>query len=285
MRFWQSLSFTETDQLVPLAATCEELGFHGVFLSDHLVFPEEIRSAYPYSPDGRPPFDAETEWPEPWAAISAMAAVTTRLRFDTGVAIGPLRHPIELAKSVSTASVISGGRTAFGVGVGWMREEFELLGRGFRDRGRRLDEMLGVLRALWSGRMVEHRGEFYSFERLCMSPAPPAPIPIHVGGASEAALRRAARHDGWIGAGDPPQEIPRIAARLAALRREAGREREPFELIVAVTAPPDRDLHRRLEDAGVTGIAGFPLRFALGPRSSLARKREALARYAEAFLD
>ena len=151
MRFWQALSFTETDQLLDLARVCEEVGFHGAFVSDHLFYPGSIASKYPYSPDGSPPFDATTEFPEPWAAVSAMAAVTTQLRFNTAVYLAPLRHPLEVAKSVATAAVLSGGRVALGAGVGWIREEYEQLGRDFRTRGRRLDEMIEVLRLFYVG--------------------------------------------------------------------------------------------------------------------------------------
>ena len=279
MKFWQSLSFTETDQLVPLARICEEVAFHGVIVSDHVFYPARLDSPYPYSQDGRPPFGPETEWPEPWAAISAMAAATTRLRFVTAVYLAALRHPLLVAQSVSTAAVLSGDRVALGVGAGWMAEEFAPLGQDFRTRGRRLDEMIEVLRTLWGGGMVEHHGTHYDFGPLQMSPAPKRPIPVYVGGSSGPALRRAARNDGWIGAGNDPAEVPALVERLRDLRVEAGRVDEPFETIVAVTAQPDVDLFRRLEDAGATATVHYPLLFSLGPGSTLEQKREALERF------
>ena len=279
MKFWQSLSFTETDQLVPLAQICEEVGFHGVIVSDHVFYPARLDSPYPYSQDGRPPFGPETEWPEPWAAISAMAAATTRLRFVTAVYLAALRHPLLVAQSVSTAAVLSGDRVALGVGAGWMAEEFAPLGQDFRTRGRRLDEMIEVLRTLWGGGMVEHHGAHYDFGPLQMSPAPKRTVPVYVGGTSRPALRRAARNDGWIGAGTDPVEVPARVERLRALRVEAGRADEPFETIVAVTAQPDVDLFRRLEDAGATATVHYPLLFSLGPGSKLEQKREALERF------
>ena len=279
MKFWQSLSFTETDQLVPLARICEEVAFHGVIVSDHVFYPARLDSPYPYSQDGRPPFGPETEWPEPWAAISAMAAATTRLRFVTAVYLAALRHPLLVAQSVSTAAVLSGDRVALGVGAGWMAEEFAPLGQDFRTRGRRLDEMIEVLRTLWGGGMVEHHGAHYDFGPLQMSPAPKRTVPVYVGGTSRPALRRAARNDGWIGAGNDPAEVPALVDRLRALRVEAGRVDEPFETIVAVTAQPDVDLFRRLEDAGATATVHYPLLFSLGPGSTLEQKREALERF------
>ncbi len=284
MKFWQSLSFTETDQLVALSKICEEVGFHGALVSDHVFFPEKIDSKYPYSEDGSPPFTAETEWPEPWAAIAAMSTATTRLRFCTAVYLAPLRHPLLVAKAVGTAALLSGGRVALGVGAGWIEEEFRQLGQDFHTRGRRLDEMIEVLKKVWAGGMVEHHGEFTDFDRLQMSPAPREPIPIYVGGASPGALRRAARNDGWLGAGSHPAEVPALIERLRSLRKENGLESEPFETIVAVTAPPDVDLFRRLADAGATAMISYPLAFSIGQGSSLDAKRRALERYGDEII-
>jgi len=119
VRFWQVASFAEPDQLLGIARAAEEAGFHGLMVSDHLFFPGRLESRYPYSEDGRPGFDGATPFPEPWTTISAMAAVTERLRFGTMVYILPLRHPLEVAKAVGTAAFLSGGRVALGGGAGW----------------------------------------------------------------------------------------------------------------------------------------------------------------------
>lgn len=280
MKFWQALSFTETDQLVPLARSCEEAGFHGVFLSDHVFVPARLGSKYPYSPDGRPPFTPATEHPEPWAAICAMAQVTTRLWFSTAVYLAPLRHPLHVAKSLATASVLSGGRVALGVGVGWVREEFDVLGRDFRTRGAQLDEAIDVMRTVWRGGLVEHRGRFFDFPPLASEPRPVAPIPIWIGGTSQGALRRAARQDGWIGSGDTPESATDVLLRLRALRREAGRDADPFEAIVAVVGEPDPGVYHRLEDAGVTGFVSYPPAFQVGAGCSLDAKRRAIDAWA-----
>ena len=277
MRFWQALSFTETDQLVPLAHTCEELGFHGVFLSDHVFVPGRIVSRYPYSPDGSPPFTSATEHPEPWAAICAMAQGTTRLWFSTAVYLSPLRHPLHVAKSLATASVFTGGRVALGIGVGWVREEFEVLGRSFAARGAQLEEGVEVMRKVWRGGMVEHHGRHFAFPELAMEPVPVAPIPVWIGGRSEVALRRAARYDGWIGSGDTPESAAEALTRLRALREAAGLAAQPFEAIVAVAGAPDGELYRRLEAAGATGFVSYPPAYALGAGCSLDAKRRAIA--------
>ena len=128
MKFWQSLFLTEADQLLETVKICEEVGFDGVMLSDHLLHFEQMESSYPYSPDGRPSFSAETIWPECWSTIAALAAVTERIRFVTNVYVLPLRNPIEVAKATSTTASFCEGRLVLGAGAGWMKEEFDLLG-------------------------------------------------------------------------------------------------------------------------------------------------------------
>lgn len=281
MKFWQALSFVETDQLVEIARCAEACRFEGVLVSNHLVQPEKIEPAYPYSATGDPGFASDTPWPEPFASIAAMATATTRLRFATLVFILPLYDPLEVAKSVSTAAVLSGNRLALGAGAGWMKEEFDIQGVDFRTRGRRFDEQIEVLRKLWSGEVVEHHGAFFDFPRLRMLPAPSRPVPIWIGGISDAALRRAARlGDGWIGSGQTPAEVEKIATRLHALRREAGRAAEPFEIIAPLSIPLDADACRRLEDCGVSGTVSYPFSYTIGPHSTLARKRDYLERFA-----
>jgi probable F420-dependent oxidoreductase len=283
MKFWQVVSFAEPEQLVDVARAAEEAGFHGVLLSDHLFFPGRLQSVYPYAPDGKPGFDASTPFPDAWTTIAAMAAVTTRLRFGTMVYILPLRHPLEVAKAVGTAAVLSGNRVALGCGAGWIREEYDALGVDFATRGRRFDEMIEVLRAVWRGGMVEHRGRIFQLGPLAMSPAPSAPVPIWIGGTSDAALRRAARlGDGWIGTGQHPDELPNLLGRLRALREKAGRGREPFETLVPLVVPPDPDLLRRLEaEQGVTSTTAWPFTYTVGPVSTIQQKRDAMRRFGD----
>jgi probable F420-dependent oxidoreductase len=285
LKFWQVVSFSEPDQLLGIARAAEEAGFHGVLVSDHLFFPGRLASRYPYSPDGKPAFDGTTPFPDAWTTIAAMAAVTERLRFATMVYILPLRSPLEVAKTVGTAALLSGGRVALGVGAGWIREEFDALGVPFAGRGARMDEMIEVMRRAWTGRMVEHRGRLFDYGPFQMSPAPPAPVPIYVGGLSRPALRRAAHlGDGWIGTGQTPDEAVRFVAALRGLRAEAGRAAEPFETIVPLSVPPELDGLRRLAAEGVTGTTAWPFSYTIGPRSTLAEKRDAMRRFADAFV-
>jgi probable F420-dependent oxidoreductase len=279
MKLWQVVSFSEPDQLVGIARGAEEAGFHGVLVSDHLFFPGRLESRYPYSADGKPAFDGTTPFPDAWTTIAAMAAVTERLRFATMVYILPLRNPLEVAKTVGTAALLSGGRVALGCGAGWIREEFDALGVEFATRGARMNEMIQVVRKAWSGAMFQHRGRFFDYAPMQMSPAPAAQVPIYVGGLSPAALRRAARlGDGWIGTGQTPEEAVRLVAELRRLRAAAGRAAEPFETIVPLVVPPEPALLRTLEDAGVTSTTVWPFTYTLGPTSTLAQKKQAMLR-------
>lgn len=285
MRFWQYLTFAETEQLPGIARAAEAAGFHGVLVGDHLVVPAKIRSPYPYSPDGNPGFDAAAEWPDPWVAIGAMAAVTERLRFGTSVFILPARNPIQVAKSIATAAVISGGRVMLGAGAGWMAEEYELLGVDFRQRGRRYDEMVEVLRKLWRGGMVEHHGACFDFEPLALSPVPREPVPIYFGGLSAAALGRAARlGEGWIGTGSTLEEIPGIVSELTRLREKAGRSHLPFDIMLSLVAAPEVDTYRRAEELGVSDAVIWPFKYVVGPASSLEQKRAAMQAFAEKII-
>ena len=282
MKFVIAAAYTEPRDLLALAARADGCGWEAIAVSDHVVHPENPKTPYPYTADGSRRWPAFTPWPDPWVAIGAMAAVTKRLRFLTNVFVLPMRNPFLVAKAVGTAAVMSENRVALGVGVGWMRDEFELLGQDFGNRGRRTDEMIAVMRKLWSGRMVEHRGEFYAFEPLEMSPAPTQPIPIYFGGVSEPALRRAARlGDGWISDIHSVEELRALTAKLAGYRAEAGRAGTPWSVIAAATDAFGVDGYKRLEDAGVTHLLTMPWFFYGGPEIPLERKLDSVARFAD----
>ena len=286
MKFVTSLAFSDPTHFCDVARAADDCGWDGIAVSDHVVHPEKIESPYPYTRDGSTRWQAPAPWPDPWVAVGAMAAVTERIRFYTGVYVLPLRNPFVVAKAVSTAAVMSGDRVTLGVGVGWMKDEFDLLEQSFRNRGRRMDEMIEVMRTLWAGGMVEHHGEYYDFGRLQMSPAPKARIPIVIGGLSEPALRRVGRlGDGWISDIHTTQELREIVAKIRAYRDEYGRADAPLEIVAACSDAFDADGFRRLEDIGVTHVQTMPwLRY--GPSTdSLDDKVDGIRRFANDVID
>jgi len=270
VKFWCATAFMKTKQLVHIAQLLDEAGYHGLMVSDHLVYPKNMQSKYPYSPhpDGRPIWEPETAWPDPWVLIGAMTSVTKQLNFTTNIYVAGHRPLLQLAKEIATASVLSDGRVALGAGAGWMKEEFDLQGQDFSNRGKRLTEMISALRAMWSGGWVEFHGEYYDIPPVTMEPAPPKPVPIYVGGHTDAALRRAAKvGDGWIGNAYPWEEAEIHVNKLKGYLREYGRENDDFEIICGLYAMPTADLYKRAEDElGLTGTLCMP--WALGNPSA-----------------
>lgn len=282
MRFWLPLMFEPTSQFHDIARLAERHGFEGLALADHVLIPEHVASVHP---SGENPFTPETAFQDPLVSIASMAAVTTRLKFMPYVYILPMRDPFSVAKQVGTLSDLADQRVSMGVGAGWLAEEMEVLGHDFHRRGRRLDEMLTIIRDLWDDGWCEFHGAHYDVPRSAMFPVPSGPIPIWVGGKSVAALRRAARHDGWLGMNYDVDEIPVLLDTLTAARREAGSHtRNDFEVMVIPNAVPDVDRYRELEERGVTSTIGMPWMLGDPAFSSIAAKGEAMARFAETFI-
>ena len=285
MEFWQSVARTHPDQLAPVAQLAEELGFAGVTMADHLVRPMSIQSSYPYAAGGKMATDERTPYPDPWLLSVFLARKTRRLRFMPYVYIPALRDPFNAAKTISTATLLSNDRVLMGIGVGWMEEEFALVERDFRGRGRRTDELMEVMKKLFSGEMVEHHGEFYDFDPVQMAPVPARFPPVLVGGHSPVALRRAAAADGWLGVNYDLEAVFPILETLHELRRALGRDASPFDAAIALNAPPALDDLRRLEDAGVTMLVNPPLLRPTGEMSSLDEKRAGLEAFAARIIE
>lgn len=276
MQFWSGTAFLPTKDLTEIARLLDEAGFDGMFTSDHLIYPRQLSAPYPLT-GGAPPWPPETEWPDSWVTIGAMAAVTTRLRFSNAVYIVGARPLVEVAKQVATAATLSDGRVALAIGTGWMREEFELLGQNFENRGPRTTEMIHALRALWQGGWVSWRGEYYDVPEMMIEPHPPAPVPILCGGDSDIALKRAARVcDGWVGMYYAWDDAVAIVGRLQNYRRQYGREAEPFDIILSLAEAPSLDLYRRAEDIGITGVMCAPF--------TERNYREGIERFAEQYI-
>jgi len=285
MKFWQSITWAETDQLCDIARFAETLGFEGIIGADHALYPQKLAPSYPYSESGYPPQTATSEYPDMWTSSAAMFAVTERIRVVCGVYVLPLRNPIEVAKQAATLSILSKGRFALGAGTGWMKEEFDLYGIDFKTRGRRMDEMIEVLRGLWTGEYFEYHGEFFDFDPIVVSPKPSHEIPLYLGGAAPIALRRTAREaQGFIGAGNAPEQVPELLSRLAAMRAETDRADEPIDTVMGVYGEPSVDLFRRLEDAGMTSGIHLPFWFAFDGPSSIDQKKALMESFAENIL-
>jgi probable F420-dependent oxidoreductase len=231
-------TFPDAAGAARLARLAEAAGFDSVFAVDHVVIPDDYASTYPYAATGRLPGDRASPFPDPLIWMAFAAAATTRLRLMTGVIILPQREPLVLAKQVATLDAMSGGRIELGIGVGWLREEFAALGVPFERRGRRADEYVAAMRALWREDGASFAGEFVRFERVSCNPKPVARgVPIIVGGHSEAAARRAGRlGDGFfpsIGAQVDTMPLLDLARRTA---EAAGRDPAAVEMI---TGCPD----------------------------------------------
>jgi probable F420-dependent oxidoreductase len=281
VRFCFSATFSQPDELVTLARAGDEAGWDTLSVSDHLINPVATRSTYPYTKDGQRRWEMGTPWPDPWVTVGHLSAVTTHLRFVTTVYILPARTPVHVAKQVGTAAVLSGNRVSLGVGMGWMEEEFDAMGTEFARRGKRADEMLELMRKLWTGEVVEHHGEFFDVPALEMLPAPTEPVPVLVGGLSEAALRRAARNDGWISDLHTIEELREIRAALDRYRKEYGRDHLPFTVFGSARDAWDMDGYRRLADAGVTHLITMPWYFYAGADADLASKVDGIRRFAD----
>ncbi|MDP6977245.1 MAG: TIGR03619 family F420-dependent LLM class oxidoreductase [Myxococcota bacterium] len=282
MEFYIAVAYNDPAHLCEIARTAEEAGFGGIVVSDHMIYPGDLKTPYPYTSHGRPRWEHDTPWPEPMVAVGAMSAVTTRLRFLCSIYLLGLRHPVMAAKSVSTAAVMSNNRLTLGVGAGWMREEFDLLGVPFEKRGRRLTECIEVFRKVLAGGVVEHHGEFFDFEPVEMSPVPTQTIPIYGGGTSKPALRRAAALcDGWASEIQTTEELDRILAELAALRTEAGRAASPFGICAALRDVYDADGYRAMRDRGVSELITVPWLFYGDGTQSCEQKCDGIRRFAD----
>lgn len=262
----------EPSEYSAVVKRAELLGFESVWVGDHLVFPENLPATYPYAEDGRGPHEPALPWLDPFITLSYLAASTERVKLGMNVYVLPLRNPFVTAKAMATLDLLSKGRAILGIGVGWLDAEFQAVGEDFHTRGSRCDEILEIMKALWTQDTVAFQGRYYSFGPVKFEPKPvqkPHP-PIHYGGISPKALERTAAHcDGFL---DPGQSLDGLVAsmnELRSLRSRFGRDHLPFEMSVSRVAgsgavpayrigPPQGnmtidDVHR-LEEVGVDRI-------------------------------
>jgi probable F420-dependent oxidoreductase len=263
VRFGLNIVPVRPADLGAVAARAEELGFESLWTGEHVLTPVRIGGGYP-GPGGRPPFSPDSRFLEPFSTLTYLSAVTSRVRLGTSVVILPLHAPAIIARAIVTVDVLSGGRLSLGIGMGWMREEFEAAGQDFTNRGRRADEMIGFLDRVFTEHRPAFDGEFYRLPEAGFEPKPaqrPRP-PLLIGGSTPAALRRAARSgDGWIGGHQAPREVAETVARLRRLRSaENGGDGRPFEITVLTGwgQQYDADLAAAYAAAGVDRLLVTP---------------------------
>ena len=231
----------DSSSALALAAAAERAGFESIWGGEHVIMPTAIESAYPYTSDGKIPATPDTPIPDPLIWLAFVAAVAPNLRLGTCILILPQRNPLVLAKELATLDQLTGGRVELGVGVGWMREEFDALGVPWEARGARTDEYIEAMRLLWSAPHVEYHGRFVDFDEVTCAPRPPSgAIPIIVGGDTERAVSRAARLGNGYFPGATDSDI--LSRLIGQLREKAAAcERNPDEIEVNVIFPPPGD--------------------------------------------
>jgi alkanesulfonate monooxygenase SsuD/methylene tetrahydromethanopterin reductase-like flavin-dependent oxidoreductase (luciferase family) len=265
MRFTYAEAMTDPKFYIPLAKAADEAGYHAMTIADSIAYPFESDSKYPYTADGNREFLDGKAFIETFALIGALSAVTTKLKFNIFVLKLPIRPPALVAKQAGSLAALFDNRIGLGVGTSPWPEDYEIMGVPFAKRGKRMDECIDIIKGLTTGEYFEYHGEFYDIPKTKMTPAPTEPLPILIGGHAEAALRRAARNDGWMHGGGPPEELDPLLKRLQQLRLEEGTADKPFEVHVISIDGFTLDGVKRLEDKGVTDvIVGFRIPYIMG---------------------
>ena len=265
-----------------LGPTLEERNFESLWVAEHVVLFDDYESKYPYDDTGRFPGGGDSGLLEPWTALSYVAATTTTLRLGTGICLVGQRNPVYTAKQVADVDVLSGGRVDFGIGIGWLKEEYDVVAMPFDHRGARSDEHLEVMKQLWTQPVSSYDGRYYRLPECRMYPKPvqqPHP-PIHVGGESDGALRRTARlGQGWFGFNRQPEDVPEALERLDRALENEGRTRADIEISVCpYFKGTDADGIKRYADVGVDRVIVVVFGF---DRDGLARAADEAAALVE----
>lgn len=285
LRYCNTGRYVDPGQAVELVQAGEDAGFESAWTVDHTVIPAGYSSAYPYSETGRlPGGEGDFLLPDPLIWMAYVAAATKKINLATGILILPQRNPVVTAKEVSSLDHMSGGRVLLGIGVGWLKEEFEALGAVFEERGTRTDEYVAVMREFWQSPSPTFEGRYVRFRDAYMRPKPVnGTVPIIVGGHSKLAARRAGRlGDGFFPARGRPDELIDLARRTA---EECGRD--PAAIEITASMPNDPAEIPAMARAGVgrllvpvTGVAGLA-RVIKGPEDVL-KWRDVVEKYADA---
>ena len=240
------------DLIGEYARAAEDAGFESIWVFEHAVIPADYESRYPYNAEGRIGIE-DADLPDPLALLAFLAGVTDRLLLGTGVLILPQRSPVLCAKECASVDALSRGRLQLGIGVGWLREEADAVGTSFADRGARTDEAIEVMRSLWREGEATFHGNYTSFDRAKSNPKPvqSGGPPIHVGGHSRAAARRAGRlGDGFFPIGLRGEEFAERVGTMRSAARDAGRDPDTIE--ITYNAGMNPDTVKRYADLGVS---------------------------------
>ena len=252
MRFAYHATMCNPDFYLPLAIAAEQAGFDSFTLPDSICYPEESDSKYPYNETGERQFLDGVPFLEPFSLIPAMGAVTTKLRFTTSVMKLAIRQPVVVAKSVSSVAVLTNNRFGFGVGISPWPDDFAACQIPWEKRGKRMDEMIDIVKGLMSGEYFSYDGEIFQLDSIKLCPAPTQPVPILIGGHARPALLRAARvADGFIHAGGSFEDLAAKMKQIDEYRKAAGREHLPFEYQSMSAEAFSPDGVKKLEELGV----------------------------------
>src|SRR4051812_6336185 len=255
--FANTMSWGNPAGAVEAARAAEENGFESIWTVEHVVYPDDYQSAYPYSADGKMPAVPSTPMPDPLIWLAYVASVTSRIRLATGILILPERNPVVLAKELATLDHLSGGRVELGIGVGWLREEFDALGVPWERRGARTDEYVEAMRALWASDGASYDGEFASFTRVSSNPKPPnGSVRIVVGGHSRAAAERAGRlGDGLFPGKGSPKELGQLLDIARQTAAASGRDPAAIELTAGAPGGLSKDPAAAVEELAAVGVS------------------------------
>ena len=287
MRFTYAEALTDPSFYLPLAQAAERAGYSSITIADSLAYPRDSDSKYPYTDTGDREFLEDKAFIETFTLAAAMSSVTSTIRFLPFVLKLAVRQPALVAKQAMSVAFLSNNRLGLGIGLSPWPEDFALMGVPWERRGKRMDEQIDILRGLMSGEFFEYHGEFFDIAATKMTPAPSAPVPLLVGGHSDAALRRAVlKGDGWMHAGGDGEELNLLLDKIDKIRDAEGVADKPFELHVISYDAFTVDGAKRMEDRGVTDcIVGFRVPYIKGPDTEpLSKKIEHLERFAESVV-
>lgn len=283
MRFHCAEGMTPIANYIPLAQAVEAQGFSGFTIPDSLIYPKASDTQYSYTKDGGREFLENKPFVESFILATAVGAATKTLELTTNVVKLPVRQPLYSAKLAASVAAMTGDRFNFGVGLSVWPEDYAAMGVDYAKRGKRFDECIEIVRGLCTGDYFEFHGEFYELPAVKINPVPSKPLPILIGGHSDAAFKRAARHDGFMYAGGGTDQLAPMLKAINAYRDELGTAGKPFRIFATEMNEITPDVVKRMEDMGVTDMpVAFRNLYAVEEdRQPLQEKIDDYARFAD----